>query len=95
MDERKFHTGMLVRITGDLVETYGRYGRSSNGEMERMKGNVYPVKHVKSQARILIAESEDGFGYTFHPEDLTIVSDIEVKEPDPIIFEFDSRHLDI
>ena len=89
---QKIREGMMVKVSGDLVETYGRYGRSSGSEMDDMRGRVFPVRRTEGKDRIILGITEDSFGFTFHPSDLTIVGD---KDPEPIIFEYDIRNLDI
>ena len=94
MDPRVFKKGMLVRVTGDLVETYGTYGRSSDGAMDRMKNNIFPIKDIVGR-RIMIKNPESKkMLFTFCKSDLTIVAG-DYKEPKPKIFEFDINHLDI
>ena len=89
---RTFKEGDMVLISDDLKKTYELHGKSSGGAMERMKGKVFPIKKVVSSASYCIYYEETAYTYTFHWSDLYHA---ETKEPDPVIFEYDIKYLDI
>lgn len=89
--------GTLVRVSKDLTETYSRYGRSSNGEMDRMKGGIFRVYEShgrRATIRNPEAPKNKYMVFTFHIGDLEVIAS-KYKEPEPKVFEFDISHLDI
>jgi hypothetical protein len=89
---RKFKVGDMVLVSDNLNKTYELHGKSPSGFMERMKGKIFPIKKVISQPSYLIFNKENSFSYTFHWYDLY---HSEVKEPDPVIFKYNTKYLDI
>lgn len=95
MDDLEFREGMMVRIKDDLTETYGRYGESGDGTMDRMRGKVFPVRAAKGQ-RVMISEKPGFFKFTFHKSDVEPAHSYEVEDikiSDPVTF--DPTNLDI
>lgn len=90
--ERSFKVGEMVLVSDDLKRTYDRFGKSRHDYMERMKGRVFPIAAKVSKEAYKIYNEDSAYHYTFFHLDLIPT---EVKDPDPIIVEFDTKYLDI
>jgi len=104
MEKRQLVKGMIVRIKKDLSKTYSAFGRSSNGEMERMKGKHFPIFDFggirkSSQTAIKIKDSVIKFPFIFHVDDIEVCDvdlyddNIKIEYPKPVTF--NPTHLDI
>jgi len=82
-------TGMTVRISNDISNTYRECGHG--GGMDEMKGKVYKVKSGGLITSLIVSD-ERQFSYTFLNDDLTV----QRSRPKPIPpVTFDPASLDI
>ena len=84
--------GTMVQVSKNLDATKRRYNLDGTGYMLKMAGKVFPVKEINSRTSIRIRCEDAGRSFIFTIRDIEMP---EVKEPDPVIFEFDTQHLDI
>ena len=85
-----YEKGMSVKIVS-VESTRKHIGLDSHHEMENMVGKIFPIFRVTSE-RAYIKGPDSGYGFTFRLEDIRFP---EAKEPTPMMFEFDTKHLDI
>ena len=69
-----------------------RYGLDDYGHMKGMVGKVWPIDSISSSKGISLYCKDAKRNFTFSIYDFERP---EVKDPDPIIFEYDPVHLDI
>lgn len=85
-----FTEGMKVQVIS-VEETRDNIGLDSQDEMKGMIGKTFPVYSVQTN-KVYIKGPTSGYYYCFISKD---VRPVDFKEPDPIIFEFDIKNLDI
>jgi len=84
----EYSKGDLVRINS-IEKTDSNHGLDSGGEMEGMVGKVFRVQGSDGDA-VYIENKRKSFVYSWDKRDL---SPVDGKEPDPIIFSFDTDKL--
>ena len=85
----KIETGMRVRISNDISNTYRTCGHG--GGMEEMKGKVYKVKAGGLSTSVVMSDTRQ-FSYRFLNNDLTIQTS-QCKPIPPVTF--DPASLDV
>jgi len=86
MTTKHLEEGMHVRIAKNLKNSKTRNKYDINSTMEKMEGKVFPIDGRYSPTAILIRPGVGKTRYTFHPDDLEIVT-CEIKYPDPEHFD--------
>jgi len=88
MEQRQYIKGMIVRIKKNLAKTYSDFGRSSDGEMDQMRGKSFVIDGKGGdQNSIKIKSPTKNFTYTFHADDVELYDDnVEIKYPKPETF---------
>lgn len=79
---------LLTKVTNSQK----RYGLDDSGYMKGMIGKVWPIREISGMNGFTLYCEKAGRSFTFS------IRDAErpvIKEPDPIIFQYDPQHLDI
>lgn len=90
---KNLKTGMHVRITKNLKNSKTKREFDINSTMIKMQGKVFPIAGMYNQTSILISPAPGKTKYTFHPDDLEIVTVEEIKYPEPK--HFDPKNLNM
>lgn len=92
MATKHLEKGMHVRIAKNLKNSKTKREYDINSTMERMEGKVFPIDGQYSPTAILISPAPGNTRYTFHPDDLEIIT-AELSYPEPE--HFDPKNLNI
>lgn len=87
----EFKDGDIVIINGNLEKTRNKWGLDEHGEMKSMKGKSFEICGSSSIA-VYIVGPKSNYKFTFAKEDVTRAV---MKKIDPIVVDFDIKHLDI
>ena len=85
----KFKKNMKVRISDNINRTKDKYSLDKDGVMLNMRTNVFIIDNT-TEYNSYISNPQGGGRYVFCNSDL---SPVDEKEPEPRIFEFDTKHL--